>query len=140
MKPPMTYLRRILWAVTLVYWISLFVATHLPPSRLPRAGVGDKFQHFAAYGLLTFMVGLTVWVAFPDRRWVSRLPLLLLVPVAAYAAFDELTQPLAGRIADINDWFADCGGALAAALVLYVLQRALGTRVSSRPASAAPVA
>jgi VanZ family protein len=137
----MTYLRWILWALTLAYWATLFVFTHLPPSRLPHPDVNDKLEHFLAYGLLSGMMGLTLWVAFPTRRWVARLPLLIVVGAAAYGAFDELTQPLTRRTADIHDWFADCAGAVAAAVVLFLLQRAFSARISARPtASPAPLA
>jgi VanZ family protein len=137
----MTYLRWILWALTIAYWITLFVFTHLPPDRLPHANVSDKLEHFLAYGLLSGMVGLTLWVAFPTRKWVTRLPLLVIVGAAAYGAFDELTQPLTRRTADIHDWFADCAGALAAAVVLFVLQRMFSSKVSARlTPSASPLA
>jgi VanZ family protein len=140
---PMNFLRWILWALTLAYWVTLFVFTHLPPIRLPQVNVSDKLEHFLAYGLLCGMMGLTLWVAFPTRRWVYRLPLLIVLGAAAYGAFDEITQPLTRRTADVHDWLADCGGALAAALVLFVLQKMFSSRVSSRPtasASPAPVA
>ena len=124
----MTYLRWALWVLTLGYWVTLFVFTHLPPSRLPHTNVSDKLEHFLAYGLLSFMSGLTLWVAFPGRKWVNRLPLLVVVGAAAYGAFDELTQPLTRRTADIRDWYSDCTGAIAAAAVLFLLQRAFALK------------
>jgi len=135
----MAYLRRILWGLTVAYWATLFVFTHLPPKDLPHVEVNDKFEHFFAYGLLSGMMGVTLWAAFPTRRWVSRLPLVILVGAAAYGAFDELTQPLTHRNCDIHDWFADCSGAFVAAVVLFALQRAFGATVSARlTASPAP--
>src|SRR4051812_30181633 len=137
----MTYLRRILWGLTIAYWAIMFVSTHLPPKNLPNIGVNDKLEHFFAYGLLSGMMGVTLWVAFPTSRWVSRLPLLIVVGAAAYGAFDELTQPLTHRTCDIHDWFGDCAGALTAALVLFALQRAFSSKISARlTASPAPSA
>src|SRR4051812_20643375 len=137
----MTYLRRILWGLTIAYWATLFVFTHLPPKDMPHVGVNDKLEHFLAYGLLSGMIGITLWVAFPTRRWVSRLPLLIVVVAAAYGAFDELTQPLTHRDCDIHDWFGDCAGALVAAAVLFALQRGFSSKISARlTASPAPSA
>ena len=136
----MTYLRRILWALTLGYWVTLFVFTHLPPSKLPHVNVSDKLEHFLAYGLLSFMGGVTLWVAFPNRRWVFRVPLLIVVGAAAYGAFDELTQPLTHRTCDIHDWYADCTGALGAAVVLVAFQRYVRHRASAPAGPAAPSA
>ena len=136
----MTYLRQILWALTLGYWVTLFVLTHLPPTALPHVNVSDKLEHFLAYGLLSFMSGVTLWVAFPNRRWVFRVPLLIVVGAAAYGAFDELTQPLTHRICDIHDWYADCMGALGAAVVLFSFQRYVRHRTSAPSGPSAPSA
>jgi VanZ family protein len=136
----MTNLRRILWSVTIAYWVMLFVATHVPPVRLPGTMVSDKTQHFVAYAVLTLMAGVTLWMAFPARRWIGFLPLFSVLGAAAYGAFDEITQPITGRTRDFRDWVADCGGALLAAGLLLLLQRIARLRAEPPAGPSAPAA
>src|SRR5689334_4624186 len=111
--------RRILWGVTIVYWGVLFTLTHLPPEHLPHGPGGDKFQHFTAYAVLSFTLGATLWQAFPSRRRL--IPLLVLLVAALYGGFDEITQILVHRDCELNDWLADISGAAMAGAVLYAL-------------------
>ena len=91
-----------------VYWAILFYCTHtrLPPGLLP--GNSDKFVHFGAYAVLGVLLiclratrGTFSWISVA-ARWVF---------LAAYGAFDELTQLLVNRTADLHDWYADIFGA-----------------------------
>ena len=98
-----------------VSWIAAFVATHIPKQHLPRGiHVGDKMLHAAGYFLLGGLLLLTrsAWGA----TWPRRAAWVVLV-LAAYAAFDEITQPLVNRAAAVGDWLADTGGALAAVVL-----------------------
>jgi VanZ family protein len=115
---PMT--RRMLWVLTGAYWLVLFTLTHLPPEHLPHGPGGDKFQHFSAYAVLCFILGLTLWQAFPSRRRL--IPLLVLLVAGLYGGFDEITQIFVGRDCELNDWLADISGAAFAGAVLYALQ------------------
>lgn len=124
----MSLARRILWTLTVTYWVALFTLTHVPPAHLPQGPGGDKAMHFLAYFALAFLVGSTFYLAFPAR--VRLMPLAVIVLAAGYGAFDELTQPLVGRFAEWGDWYADCAGAAAAAAVLFVLQRLFPPRAS----------
>ncbi len=117
----MTLTRGILWTMTLSYWVGLFVLTHTPPSHMPKGPGNDKLMHFLAYLVLSFLLGTTLYLAVPSQR--RRLAPLVLVLGAAYGAMDELTQPLVGRDAEWGDWFADLGGVVAVAAVLFVLVR-----------------
>ena len=117
----MTWTRRILWTLTVSYWVALFVATHAPLPRLPGPTGNDKVIHFTAYLCLSFLVGTTWYLAFPSRRRI--MPLMVVVVGAAYGGFDEVTQGLVNRTPDVKDWYADCAGAAAGALVLFVLVR-----------------
>jgi VanZ family protein len=112
--------RRILWAVTILYWGVLFALTHLPPDRLPHGPGSDKLHHFTAYAVLCFILGATLWQAFPSRRRL--IPLVVLLVAALYGGFDEFTQILVGRDCELNDWLADVSGAATAGAVLYALQ------------------
>ena len=112
--------RRILWIATICYWVVLFGLTHLPPDRLPHTPGSDKLHHFLAYCLLCFILGATLWQAFPSRRRL--IPLAVLLVAAVYGGFDEITQILVGRDCELNDWLADISGAATAGAVLYALQ------------------
>ena len=128
-------LRRVLWVVTGVYWVVLFVTTHLPPNRLPKGPSNDKLEHFVAYFVLSVLLGAALWQGGPARR---RLVAVIVLAVAAlYGVFDELTQVLVGRDAELLDWCADVAGAASAALVLFLAH--LFTR-RARPESDTSVA
>ena len=90
------------------YWAVLFYGTHthLPPGVLP--GNSDKFIHCAAYAVLAALLlllratrGIFPWTSVIGR-WIV---------VAAYGAFDELTQMFVNRTTDLYDWYADVIGA-----------------------------
>ena len=123
----MSWPRRILWSITVVYWLALFVLTHTPLAKLPGPPTSDKVAHFLAYLVLSFLAGTTLYLAFPQRRRLMPVGVLLLA--AAYGAVDELTQPLVGRFCEWGDWFADCAGAATGAAVLYLLERLTRPRV-----------
>ena len=132
----MTWTRRILWTLTVGYWVAIFIATHTPPTHLPGPIVNDKLIHFTAYLALSFLVGTTWYLAFPTRRRI--MPLVVVVVAAAYGAFDEVTQEYFRRTPDVKDWYADCAGAAAAALVLFVLVRLFPPRPTGAPTPATP--
>ena len=117
----MTLTRRILWTMTVLYWLALFGLTHTPPSHMPAAPGSDKLMHFLAYLVLSFLLGTTLYLGLPGQR--RRIAVLVLILGAAYGAFDELTQPLAGRDAEWGDWLADLSGVATVAVVLFVLVR-----------------
>lgn len=104
-----------------LYWAVLFYGTHtrLPPGLLP--GNSDKYVHFTSYAILGVLLlslratwGTFSWMTV-YRRWFL---------LAGYGAFDELTQMLVDRDADIKDWLADVGGAACGlGLVTFVVWR-----------------
>lgn len=110
-----TILARGLAVTLLAYWCLLVTLTHMP--KVPSVGpnVSDKIRHLLAYGLLAGLLFLTVWGLWPRLRWLAA---WVLVIVCAYAAIDELTQPLTGRAAEFGDWLADGSGALLAVVCL----------------------
>jgi VanZ family protein len=121
--------------VTAAYAVVLVVATHIP--RLDVSlDVGlavptDKFLHFAAYGVLGFLVGLIT--ANFGRGWHGWLPLTL-AAIAVFALIDETTQPMFGRAAETFDWFADVVGG-AVGLIVATAVTATARRLG-RPAGA----
>ncbi len=101
---------RWLIAATAIYWLGMFIATHVPhPPRLTESDGVDKWMHFGAYLGLAILLS-TVLVA---RRSASRLLVIQIVALlASVGAFDEITQPLVGRDCEFLDWCADVTGAL----------------------------
>jgi VanZ family protein len=120
--------RRIVLFLTALYWVVLFVVTHLPPARMLHGPGGDKLHHFLAYLVLSFMLGATLWQAFPGRR--RFVPLLVLLAGAGYGVLDELTQIPVGRQAEVGDWVADLSGAAVAAAVLFLMLRVTRPRTT----------
>jgi VanZ family protein len=114
------------WTGAILYWIALCVMTHLPPGQvhIPRVFT-DKQIHFAAYMMLSLVLGGAMMVTLPGRRWV---PLYVIAVAMAYGAVDERTQLFVGRECELGDWIADVSGASAAAVVLFVAQFFLKSR------------
>jgi VanZ family protein len=111
-----------LWQLALaVYWIALFVATHIPIDRVPRAvGSADKIAHLAAFAALAFLFA-TTWQLSAGHLMTRHLVWSWIV-IAIYGGFEEITQPLVGRVASVVDWLADVTGA-ALGLVMFVVVR-----------------
>lgn len=117
--------RPFLVLLCLVLWGGGLLVTHAPPARLPNFHVRDLLLHFVGY----FVLGGIFWLcllAFGVRR--RRRILTVLLVLAAYGAFDELTQPIFGRTASVADWAADMAGTAAALLVGEMLVRLGGKR------------
>jgi len=107
--------RRMLLIVSLSCWVAAFLATHTPTERLPSRLPGDVTMHLVGYLALSSVVLLTL-IAYGLSR--PRRIIAILIIMAAYAAFDEITQPLVQRYAAWQDWMADMGGTLAAVILV----------------------
>lgn len=102
------------WALLIVgalvvYWIAIFVGTHLPGDPLgPLASRGgDKWIHCGAFAGLAILLALAVgWFSRPG--WLSYLAMF--AGLALYGAIDEWTQSFVGRSTDLKDWIADVIG------------------------------
>lgn len=115
---------RLLLGLLAAYWIAMFVGTHLP--RVPKALAeqGDKLLHIGAYAGLALL--LTLW-RFSRGTVTPGQIVRDAVGIAAFAAFDELTQPLVGRFCDFWDWVADATGAvLGLAIATGIARRLFG--------------
>jgi VanZ family protein len=105
--------RRLIGGVLVIYWLALFVSTHVPMPRMNDLPKGsDKGMHFIAYAGLGGLLALWLLVrgATLGRVWMT-------VPVVclAYAIADELLQLLIStRSADVLDGAADLAGAVTA--------------------------
>jgi VanZ family protein len=109
-----------LWAGALViYWLAMFIGTHIPLS-VPTVGGKpvDKYLHFAAYfGLTVLLIGVFRCLRVRLRWKHFFLALALLV---VYAALDEWLQKFVNRSCDAEDFVADSAGVLTA-LGLYLV-------------------
>jgi VanZ family protein len=91
-----------------VYWIGLFLGTHVPVAQVHLES-NDKLLHFLAYAGLALLLTLVVnWRAAGGLR--PKHLVLIVVGLAIFGGFDELTQPLVNRQADWFDWIADVSG------------------------------
>lgn len=109
--PVRGWLARLLALVTGGYTLFLVLATHYPR---PEEFLGpnpppDKLLHFVAYGGLAVLAAGTVALA---RHWSARRAAGLAGMLAAFAAVDEITQPLFSRASERMDWVFDCVGIL----------------------------
>jgi VanZ family protein len=125
-------MRLVIW---FSYLFAAFAATHTPKADrvLVPSFLSDLAMHFAGYAVLG---GLTMWMLSPARRMPLRLMGASCLGLMAYAAFDELTQPLVGRACELGDWVADVLGALAGILVAGALLR--GPVIESSQAGPTP--
>lgn len=99
---------RIAIVALVLYWILLFIGTHIPPSQLKiQLHESDKLVHCLAFAGLTFLM---CW-AVPTKRTSLHQNTLIAGAIAiVYAAIDELLQIPVGRTADWKDFYADCIG------------------------------
>lgn len=105
----------------LAVFVAAFIVTHLPPSKALPAQRFDKLLHFVGFTVLGM---LALWQNLTPTS-LPRLNSLLwiVLVVASYAAFDEITQPLVRRDCEFLDWVADSGGAVFGVAIIYFVQR-----------------
>ena len=101
--------------VLLGYWVALFIATHIPLTRMPLPGQSDKSAHFLAYAGLAIL--FCWWSLHGERKWWS-----VFLILAAYAVVDELLQYPVNRHPDVWDALADWVGVLAGIAVFALLR------------------
>lgn len=105
-------LRRLPWAAAVlgVYWITLFIGTHVPHLPHVRTSHFDKVMHFSGYAGLAILAAIAL---LRGNRWSRSGAAAVLVGLMTYAVLDELSQiPIPGRTADLLDWLCDCLGAM----------------------------
>jgi VanZ family protein len=111
--------RRWIVAVLIPLWIAAVIASHIPQENLPELPTNGKILHFLGFfGLSTLMV--LALAAYGKGALKRNLWTLLIF--AAYAAFDEGTQPYFHRHGCVSDWVLDTSSA---ALALIVWQAML---------------
>lgn len=111
--------RRWIVAVLVPLWIAAVIASHIPQENLPTLPTDGKVLHVLGFfGLATLLV---LALAAHGKGAVQRNLWTLLI-FAAYAAFDEGTQPYFRRHGCVSDWILDTSSA---ALALIVWQAML---------------
>jgi VanZ family protein len=110
-------LRWLVWSLTAAYAICLLIMTHLPPARVPRVRVTDEVLHFVTYVILAMLL---LW----SLRYVRSMRasgVWVILAVMIFGAIDEITQPLVGRTASVNDWLSDAAGAVTGVAVVLAM-------------------
>jgi len=103
------WLRRpALWALA-AYWLLLYGSTHWPQPPATLLSRSDKLIHAVAYGILAVLIGVNVALR---TRLTWRHYALIVLGLAAFGTFDEITQIPVGRHCDPKDWLADMVGTL----------------------------
>lgn len=115
-----------LLAALAIYWLSMFFGTHLTTMPQSLAKQSDKMLHcFAYFGLATLL--LTWRISRGPAALGNILKIWLMIGL--YGVFDELTQPLVGRHADIKDWLADLTGAALGVAITWPIASWLRSRL-----------
>lgn len=105
-----------------VYWLVIFIGTHMPQGVQGLGRFNDKFLHFGAYAGLAFLLAAAL-TTLRVRHGAVRLPLII---SAVYGCLDELSQiPVPGRHAEFLDWVADVAGAGFGVLAFSIFSLAL---------------
>jgi len=105
------------WLAALaVYWLVLFIGTHLPTQQVSGVAMAnDKVLHATAYAVLTTLVCIA-WRRVGGSLGL-RGRLVIAAVVLTYGAIDEFSQPYFGRSCDLLDWIADGVGVTLALVV-----------------------
>lgn len=111
--------RKLLWTVTTLYWIVIFVSTHIPVERLPKLPLSDKTEHVVMMGVLASLLMIVVPLSKP--RWNA--PVAVLTICMIYGAIDEWLQIPVNRSCDLFDWYADTTGAAIGVVVVSAVRR-----------------
>jgi VanZ family protein len=123
----MVALRRLITIALILYWAFALTMTHLPKPPPIGPPVSDKLIHFLAYGLLSGLLFLAVWMSRPNLRYM---PAIVLGIIVAYAAFDELTQPIFNRDGEFADFLADSAAGVIAVGVLGLIRHFATSRIA----------
>jgi VanZ family protein len=113
-----------------LFWIALvfaYACAIMPAVDAPKFANSDKVEHIVTFITLSALA----MIAWRGARWWS-----VFVPMAIFGAVIEFTQmiPILHRDAELNDWFADMGGAAVGIAIGYGVRMVLRRLVRERPA------
>jgi VanZ family protein len=127
---------RFIVAAVALYWVLIFAGTHYPKPPELLLHTSDKVLHFSAYlGLAMLLVAWWQMVPPMTRKGPRRIIFTVILILAAYGAFDEVTQIPAGRDCDALDWLADVSGGTLGALLATAAFSAWRRRRQASPAA-----
>lgn len=118
---------RVATVLLVIFWMTMFVGTHLPRVPMPHVSNIDKLFHFGGFAGLSFLMAWAIPTQYGRPRWNVLVAALVSV---GYAAIDEFSQIPVGRTADVLDWLADTAGVIAG-LSAYLVTRTLLQRSRS---------
>jgi len=124
-----------LWAPVIAYMVAIFYLSSLHEAPLP-PGVGDKPAHAFGYFGLGVVIARALAGGLPPRLTL-REALIGLAIAALYGVTDEWHQSfVAGRSADIADWYSDSIGSAIALFACWawsiISRRSRRSAVGSR--------
>jgi len=115
---------RLVQVVLYVYWLTIFILSHIPKVNVPRGWkVSGSMHHFGAYVVLTLLIFLNAGLI---RRMSLRAKKtwLLIGVVIAYGVLDEFLQYFVpGRDANLMDLVVDVVACLLCVGLLFITQR-----------------
>jgi VanZ family protein len=125
----------VLKILPLVYALLIIALSSMPNAHPPSFNIKniDKFYH----GLEYFILGILVFIAFPEIRYSRRRVLLyalLFVFGLAFAGLDETVQSFVpNRDSSMGDWWADVIGYTLAGICIVALRfkRGNNNRIAS---------
>lgn len=107
-----------------LYWVILLTATSLPAPDLPDVWGSDKLKHYLAYGVLSFLLNLTMLVQERQKYTPQKAALVTIVICFFYGVLDELHQIfIPGRSCELLDLIADIIGAVTGSIIVLFLAR-----------------
>ncbi len=119
---------RLALVILCVYWVGIFIASHIPKPYVPKGwDVSGMRLHAGAYFVLALLVFVNAGL-FRRVYLTSKKTWLLVGVIAAYAGLDEFLQNfIPGRDGSAVDWAIDMAGCLSCVGLLWVLGQ-LGKR------------
>ena len=113
---------RLALVVLSIYWVGIFIASHIPKSHVPKGWeVSGARVHAGAYFVLALLVFVNAGL-FRRVYLTSKKTWLLVGVIAAYAGLDEFLQVFAeGRDGSPVDWVIDVAACLFCVGLLWVV-------------------
>ena len=115
---------RLALMVLSIYWVSIFILSHIPKDYVPFGWtVSGKTHHLVAYFVLTLLVFINAGL-IGGASLRSKKTWLMIGVVIAYGALDEFLQTfIQGRDGSPLDWVVDVVGCLLCVGLLLLAQR-----------------
>lgn len=136
MNSPSKRLLHLFRIAFVVYALALLTATHWPGLAIhgPFSRM-DLVVHASVMVVWTMLLYSTRWIATGGCGCFKRRIAWTIVVGFCYAVFDELTQPIFGRVADPLDVAADWFGVLVACCVIVLWVKVKSSKAGKQQSS-----